>query len=65
MIGKIIGTFAAGVFFKILIKIVVGVVVITCIIKLIKKLLGNESNKNQVQTDAPNNNNGEDMMKWN
>lgn len=64
MIGKIIGTFAAGVLFKILIRIAITILVITLIVKLIKKLLGGKNKGNQVQMNTSNGNSNQDMMKW-
>lgn len=64
MIGKIFGTFAAGIFFKILIKIAIIVGIITLIIKLFKKISGKKS-KSQIETSNGGKNIGNsDMMKW-
>lgn len=64
MIGKIFGTFAAGILFKILIKIAIIVGIIALIIKLFKKISGKKS-KSQIGATNNDNNIGNDgMMKW-
>ncbi len=64
MIGKIFGTFAAGVFFKILIKIAIIVGIIALIIKLFKKISGKKSKSQIGATNNGNNVGNDSMMKW-
>lgn len=58
------GTFAAGVLFKILIRIAITILVIMFIVKLIKKLLGGKNKGNQAQINTSNGSSNQDMMKW-
>lgn len=65
MIGKVIGTFAVGVFFKILIKIAIIVGIIALLIKLFKKISGKKSKSQIGATNNGSNVGNGNMMKWN